>query len=251
MSLLIPSTARGRRLPLHARKDIAFTLTEILFAIGILVTIVMLLFPAFNYAKRASKQAACLNNIRTFGVAVLTFAADNQGFPDQRPRPGEKAVINGRWNTWMVPNYLGKELFCPSSTPEDRKKPSGFRYAGNAALCGYFPTLRDIPAPTARIFLAAECYSGNDGFATHGHLNNTMRGSDSPNPNINYRAQYHGPSEKRGLNIFFLDGHAELISPRDNDWATARYSSVHNPDGYFFSVLDFGYLKDGKYPDLR
>lgn len=222
------------------------TLVELLALLTILTVLVMLLFPAVGNAVRASKQTACLGNLRNVGTAILSYAVDHNGLP-------HSTATVGRWKTWLVPEYLPRMPFCPLATKKDKEASLGMRYAGNVALCMYFPSLRNIPAPTNRIFLATEFYHDNDGFWSWTQLNTTMWGFNNPgreeDKGENPRPQYHGTSARRGLNVFFLDGHCELVFPPNNDWANARGNAVNGL--YFFSQIDLGYIKQGKYGDFH
>lgn len=73
----------------HSRR--AFTLIELLVVIAIVAILASLLFPAFNAAISRSSQARTLSNMRTIGVALNSYVADNQG---QLPGPMSFAVFN-------------------------------------------------------------------------------------------------------------------------------------------------------------
>ncbi|MCA9108294.1 MAG: prepilin-type N-terminal cleavage/methylation domain-containing protein, partial [Planctomycetales bacterium] len=59
-----------RRSRLHDAKR-GMTLIELLVVISIIGVLVALLFPAVNAARAASRQTACSNNLRQFGIGLF------------------------------------------------------------------------------------------------------------------------------------------------------------------------------------
>jgi len=59
----------------------AFTLMELLVAIGIIATLLVLLSPAAMNGMHQAKSAKCIGNLRQLGAAISTYTAEKGTFP--------------------------------------------------------------------------------------------------------------------------------------------------------------------------
>lgn len=95
-------------------KKRGFTLIELLVTIGVLTLLMLILLPILKRAKHSRLRAACKNNFRQIGVAMLMYSA---GFDDEIPRA---AGSNARW-TGRIADWRGKtrgEAYGPdANTP--------------------------------------------------------------------------------------------------------------------------------------
>jgi prepilin-type processing-associated H-X9-DG protein len=228
-----------------------FTLTELVLAICVLAILVILLFPALSMVRSASRQAVCIGNVRTMLQATLSYTHDNNGrFPTVDEDGG------GSLSVLLHPTYLQRKvIFCPIRPRGFVKTGVGepYSYAFNIGLARTFSHFALVPAPNNRVVLISEL-SNDTSFYTVGHLNNTMnRGRDLGTEDMTYDAQYHGSKERRGLNMGFLDGHAELVRPENNDFShksSSGYGDETN-GGYFYAESQFKNMKEGKWPSIR
>ncbi len=55
----------------------AFTLVELLVVIAVIAILAAMLLPALARAKQASRKIVCINNVRQFAVAWVTYATDH------------------------------------------------------------------------------------------------------------------------------------------------------------------------------
>lgn len=88
----------------------AFTLLEILITTAVLLCLVALLLPALRGVMSRSKEAKAINHFRQLGVAITTFAADNENNLPLRLASGQlwpTALIDyldGDANVYAEPN---------------------------------------------------------------------------------------------------------------------------------------------------
>jgi prepilin-type N-terminal cleavage/methylation domain-containing protein len=59
----------------------AFTLIELLVVIAIIAVLIALLLPAVQSAREAARRAACINNLKQIGLAMMNFESARQVLP--------------------------------------------------------------------------------------------------------------------------------------------------------------------------
>lgn len=67
---------------MSARASRGFTLVEILVVVAIVGVLVALLLPAVQAAREAARRSSCSNNLRQIAVALQSFHAVRQAFPE-------------------------------------------------------------------------------------------------------------------------------------------------------------------------
>ncbi len=65
-------------MPLRSRPG--FTLVELLVVIAIIALLIGILLPALGGARAAGRKAACLSNMRQWGIATMTYASEQKDF---------------------------------------------------------------------------------------------------------------------------------------------------------------------------
>lgn len=73
-------------------RSTAFTLIELLVVIAIIAILAAILFPVFAQAREKARQAACLNNSKQIGLALLMYLQD---YDEALPAPDWGAIPAG------------------------------------------------------------------------------------------------------------------------------------------------------------
>lgn len=117
----------------------AFSLVELLAAIGIVLILIGILLPALRGARTDAFRKACLSQVRQMAIAVTVYASDSQDSvpfpflraaspgptgwttPDGRPVPPEAPLAAGDF--WVHPmldayggSFIAPALLCPLDT---------------------------------------------------------------------------------------------------------------------------------------
>ena len=76
-----------------------FTLIELLVVISIIALLIAILLPALSKAKERAKQTLCSSNLHQYGLALHTYATENEGGVMQTPciLPGNFAPFPDHW----------------------------------------------------------------------------------------------------------------------------------------------------------
>lgn len=134
-----------------------FTLVELLVVIAIIGVLVGLLLPAVQMARAAARRAACVNNLRQFGVALTSFEGSKQRYPGSNeflfPRAALAAKRPVGWHILLMP-YMDHQAI------EEQ-----FRDASNTSPATPYVDLFYCPsAPSPRRTDPQNTYLANGGF---------------------------------------------------------------------------------------
>ena len=138
----------------------AFTLTELVVTIGIILLLSALVMPSLQRAFSSSSKTKCLNRLRQIQTASITYAGENNGiFP---------AVNNSYWG----PNYF------PASIYDQTLKP----YLGERnAIMFCQGELNKVRNPQLTSPDYAKSYITYQYFNYGGDFSGTLTGSNKPN----------------------------------------------------------------------
>lgn len=117
----------------------AFTLIELLVVIAVIALLMSIIGPALNKAKEKARQVICTANIRQQGIAMNTYASDNNNKYPVAPAPG--------W--WPFGGMANWDLFKPVNLSD----PSTIEPAAQMALFiqGYMDDPEVFYCPSAKV----------------------------------------------------------------------------------------------------
>lgn len=190
-------------------KTRGFTLIELLVVLVIIAILAALIFPVLSQAKEKSKQAVCMGNMREIGMNMFAYAVDHNGyFP-----PGSYDSATGR-KFW--PETVAEQMGMPDpkSVYTDQKSifqcpsyPSKSDYQPSGVGCAYMINLSVSSCPPASIpggpFLKIEDQSKTLLLTEGTGVTLWVYAATSRDPLA------FSPRHSEGLNIVFVDGHAE------------------------------------------
>ncbi|MEM8783339.1 MAG: prepilin-type N-terminal cleavage/methylation domain-containing protein [Planctomycetota bacterium] len=131
----MPTVLPGPRRSLHpALRPSGFTLIELLVVISIIALLIGILLPALGAARETARSAACLSNLRQWGIATAVYATENDDYlpedwnPDEDPTPGDGPPGDTNPGTWYnaLPPLIGQlaygDAFVGGLNPEESEE---------------------------------------------------------------------------------------------------------------------------------
>ncbi len=224
--------------PTRMRAARAFTLIELLVVIAIIAILAAMLLPALAKAKERANAAACLNNLKQWGIATQIYVTDNSDFlpPDGKPTPLNSDLANVNYHAWYVelPALLGLPRYADMPW---RTNP--FAPASSVFLCPSNRRRCDSSSLTNNLFH----YCLNENISDTGVNNRPVKITtlsqhsalvwlfDSKNlPAVGTPNFVHTNLHSGGAQFTFLDGHAARFRSSEYwDYAAGK-GRTNNPN---------------------
>ena len=184
--------AANRRLSKGNLSLTGFTLIELLVAIAIIGILAALMVSAIGRARESAKSAACVNNLRQIGIAMLMYADDHNFISVPIVGP------EGYWYNYLESYIDNRDVFrCPSYKKHFYLDSFHFSYGINGLLSG--SDISKIANPSQLIWVADGYPLTGPGFSWY-YVENA----------VGVGARHSG-----GANILFWDGHVKWYRASD------------------------------------
>ncbi|MEO6034269.1 MAG: DUF1559 domain-containing protein [Verrucomicrobiota bacterium] len=208
----------------------AFTLIELLVVIAIIAILAALLLPALAKAKEKAHAAACLNNLKQWGLATQLYTADNNDFLplDGTPNPSDSATNVG----WYI--QLPQQLSLPRYHDMPWRKDSNAVPSKSVWICPTNP--RKSNGNNLFHYCLNENVNGTGAankpvkHSPISHVSSVVWLFDSKNlPAVGGWTYVHTNLHSRGAQMAFLDGHAMRFRSSDYWDFSKNTARTNNP----------------------
>lgn len=194
----------------HAfRRRAAFTLLELLVAIGVIALLVGILLPVLARSRRAAQNVQCLSNNRQLAIANWMFAVDTGAFVYWAFGTDRKILLSPYLGEGSNSTYKEKDAWnCPLNELAERSDTPGTALAASYGFNTYLnsQSTESVRNPAATVMLA-------DGGINDAGLPNTATHLWPPSrPGSGGGEVRPNPRHEEKVVAAFSDGHV-IITP--------------------------------------
>lgn len=209
-----------------------FTLIELLVVIAVIAVLMGILMPALSKARKQAQGAACMSQLKQWGVIWSIYTEDNNGrLPDVK----NGAINGGNWNRGFWVTVLRsswekkpKLLLCPTAKKLNTNTGRGDNEAyGDFDKAYGFPNYKDVRMPTASYGMnlwANYVPAGISEVQQRKRENHWQRLMDVKRP---AEVPMFLDSMWRGGGPFWENANAIRTPRKNGDWMGAGYEMMH------------------------